>query len=36
VDPGFLVFPLLSGSVLLGWQFSRGVPSADAYPVHWL
>ncbi|KEF41278.1 MAG: HPP family protein [Cyanobium sp. CACIAM 14] len=39
VQPGFLLFPVLSGSlllVLLAWQFSRRVRSADAYPVHWL
>jgi CBS-domain-containing membrane protein len=39
VQPGFLLFPVLSGSillVLLAWQFSRRVSGADPYPVHWL
>jgi CBS-domain-containing membrane protein len=37
--PVFLVFPVLSGSVLLAlmaWQFSRRVKTATPYPVHWL
>ena len=36
---GFLVFPVLSGSVLLvllAWGFSRWVPGAAPYPRHWL
>jgi CBS-domain-containing membrane protein len=36
---GFLVFPVLSGSVLLvllAWGFSRWVPGAATYPRHWL
>jgi CBS-domain-containing membrane protein len=36
---GFLVFPVLSGSVLLvllAWGFSRWVPGAALYPRHWL
>lgn len=36
---GFVLFPVLSGSVLLvllAWLFSRGVKGASAYPVHWL
>jgi len=36
---GFLVFPVLSGSlllVLLAWSFSRWVPGAACYPRHWL
>jgi len=36
---GFLVFPVLTGSVLLvlmAWGFSRWVPGAATYPRHWL
>ncbi len=36
---GFLLFPVLSGSlllVLLAWAFSRWVPGAFPYPQHWL
>ena len=36
---GFLLFPVLSGSlflVLLAWSFSRWVPGASPYPQHWL
>lgn len=36
---GFLLFPVLSGSlllVLLAWAFSRWVPGAFSYPQHWL
>lgn len=36
---GFVLFPVLSGSVLLmllAWLFSRWVKGASAYPVHWL
>ena len=36
---GFLLFPVLTGSlllVLLGWAFSRWVPRAMPYPRHWL
>ncbi len=36
---GFVLFPVLSGSVLLvllAWLFSRGVRGASAYPAHWL
>ena len=36
---GFLLFPVISGSlllVLLAWAFSRWVPGAAAYPRHWL
>lgn len=36
---GFVLFPVLSGSVLLvllAWLFSRGVKGASTYPVHWL
>ena len=36
---GFLLFPVLSGSlllVLLAWAFSRWVPAAAPYPQHWL
>jgi len=36
---GFLLFPVLSGSlllVLLAWAFSRWVPGALPYPQHWL
>lgn len=36
---GFLLFPVLSGSlllVLLAWAFSRWVPGAMPYPAHWL
>ncbi len=36
---GFLLFPVLSGSVLLvllAWGFSRWVPGASPYPRHWL
>ncbi|MGA0020783.1 MAG: HPP family protein, partial [Vulcanococcus sp.] len=36
---GFLLFPVLSGSlllVLLAWGFSRWVPAASPYPQHWL
>ena len=36
---GFVMFPVLSGSVLLvllACLFSRGVRGASAYPVHWL
>jgi CBS-domain-containing membrane protein len=39
VGPGFLLFPVLSGSVLLvllAWLFSRGVKGSHGYPVHWL
>lgn len=35
----FLLFPVLSGSlllVLLAWSFSRWVPGAMPYPLHWL
>jgi CBS-domain-containing membrane protein len=35
----FLLFPVLSGSVLLvllAWLFSRAVPAAMPYPRHWL
>jgi CBS-domain-containing membrane protein len=35
----FLLFPVLSGSVLLvllAWVFSRWVPAASPYPRHWL
>lgn len=35
----FLLFPVLSGSVLLvllAWGFSRWVPGAMPYPLHWL
>jgi len=35
----FLLFPVLSGSlllVLLAWAFSRWVPGAMPYPLHWL
>jgi CBS-domain-containing membrane protein len=35
----FLLFPVLSGSlllVLLAWAFSRWVPRAMPYPLHWL
>jgi len=35
----FLLFPVLSGSlllVLLAWGFSRWVPGAMSYPLHWL
>jgi CBS-domain-containing membrane protein len=35
----FLLFPVLSGSlllVLLAWVFSRWVPGAMPYPLHWL
>ncbi len=35
----FLFFPVLSGSlllVLLAWAFSRWVPGAMPYPLHWL
>jgi CBS-domain-containing membrane protein len=36
---GFLLFPVVSGSmllVLLAWAFSRWVPGASPYPRHWL
>ena len=36
---GFLLFPVVSGSmllVLLAWAFSRWVPGASPYPQHWL
>jgi CBS-domain-containing membrane protein len=36
---GFLLFPVVSGSmllVLLAWAFSRRVPGASPYPRHWL
>jgi CBS-domain-containing membrane protein len=36
---GFLLFPVLAGSVLLlvlAWAFSRWVPGAAPYPRHWL
>ncbi|MCP9836155.1 HPP family protein [Cyanobium sp. N.Huapi 1H5] len=36
---GFVLFPVLSGSVLLvllAWLFSRGVRGASVYPAHWL
>ena len=36
---GFLLFPVLVGSlllVLLAWAFSRWVPGAMPYPLHWL
>jgi len=36
---GFLLFPVLSGSlllVLLAWAFSRWVPGSMPYPAHWL
>ena len=36
---GFLLFPVLSGSVLLvllAWGFSRWVPGASPYPRYWL
>jgi CBS-domain-containing membrane protein len=36
---GFLLFPVLSGSlllVLLALAFSRWVPAAAPYPQHWL
>ena len=35
----FLLFPVISGSlllVLLAWAFSRWVPGAMPYPLHWL
>lgn len=35
----FLLFPVLSGSlllVLMAWAFSRWVPGAMRYPLHWL
>ena len=35
----FLLFPVLSGSlllVLMAWAFSRLVPGAMRYPLHWL
>jgi len=35
----FLLFPVLSGSLLLvvlAWAFSRWVPGAAPYPLHWL
>lgn len=35
----FLLFPVLTGSVLLvllAWAFSRWVPGAMPYPLHWL
>jgi CBS-domain-containing membrane protein len=35
----FLLFPVISGSlllVLLAWTFSRWVPGAMPYPLHWL
>jgi CBS-domain-containing membrane protein len=35
----FLLFPVLTGSVLmvvLAWGFSRWVPGAMPYPLHWL
>ena len=36
---GFLLFPVLSGSlllVLLAWAFSRWMPGAMPYPAHWV
>jgi CBS-domain-containing membrane protein len=36
---GFLLFPVVSGSmllVLLAWAFSSWVPGASPYPRHWL
>ena len=39
VSWGFLLFPVLVGSVLLvllAWAFSRWVPGAMPYPRHWL
>lgn len=44
VSPGFLLFPILSGSLLLvamGWLFHRwlcqqGLKQGEPYPVHWL
>ena len=39
VSWGFLLFPVLVGSillVLLAWAFSRWVPGAMPYPQHWL
>jgi CBS-domain-containing membrane protein len=36
---GFLLFPVLGGSLLLlllAWGFSRWVPGAAPYPRHWL
>jgi len=35
----FLLFPVLTGSVLLvllAWGFSRWIPGAMPYPLHWL
>ena len=35
----FLLFPVFTGSlllVLLAWGFSRWVPAASPYPLHWL
>lgn len=35
----FLLFPVLSGSlllVLMAWAFSRWIPRAMRYPLHWL